>query len=54
MKGYRANGLVIGSSERRAIQKKQPGSHVWILFIECILATNNALHSIVIFKEKSV
>jgi hypothetical protein len=28
MKGYGANGLVVRSSERRTIQKKQPGSRV--------------------------
>jgi hypothetical protein len=28
MEGYRANGLVVESFERRAIQKKQPGSCV--------------------------
>jgi hypothetical protein len=27
IKGYRANGLVVESSERRSIQKKQPGSY---------------------------
>jgi hypothetical protein len=26
MEGYGANGLVVGSSKRRSIQKKQPGS----------------------------
>ena len=26
MEGFRANGLVVGSSKRRSIQKKQPGS----------------------------
>jgi isochorismate hydrolase len=26
MEGHRANGLVVRSSERRSIQKKQPGS----------------------------
>jgi hypothetical protein len=54
MEGYGANGLVVGSSERRAIQKKQPGSRAWTSFIECVSATGNALHPIVIFKGKSV
>jgi 4-hydroxybenzoate polyprenyltransferase len=54
MKGYKANGLVIESSERRAIQKKQPGSRVWTLFIECVSAISKALYLIVIFKGKSV
>jgi 4-hydroxybenzoate polyprenyltransferase len=54
MEGYGANGLVVGSSERRSIQKKQPGSRVWTSFIECISATGNALLPLVIFKGKSV
>jgi hypothetical protein len=54
LKGYRANRLVVGSSERRSIQKKQPGSRAWTLFIECILATSKALFSLIIFKGKSV
>jgi 4-hydroxybenzoate polyprenyltransferase len=54
MKGYGANGLVVRSSEKRFIQKKQPGSRAWTLFIECILATSKALLSLVIFKGKSV
>jgi 4-hydroxybenzoate polyprenyltransferase len=54
MEDYGANGLVVGSSERRAIQKKQPGSRAWTSFIECVSATGNALHPIVIFKGKSV
>jgi 4-hydroxybenzoate polyprenyltransferase len=54
MEGYGANGLVVESSERRSIQKKQPGSCVWTLFIECVLATGKALFSLVIFKGKSV
>ena len=28
MEGFGANGLIVGSSERRSIQKKQPGSYV--------------------------
>jgi 4-hydroxybenzoate polyprenyltransferase len=54
MEGYGANRLVVRSSERRSIQKKQPGSRAWTLFIECILATGKALLSLVIFKGKSV
>jgi 4-hydroxybenzoate polyprenyltransferase len=49
MKDYRANGLVVGSSERRSIQKKQPGSCAWTSFIKCILdfdsLDQNFLHS---------
>ena len=54
MEGFRANGLVVGSSERRSIQKKQPGSRAWTLFIECVSATSKALLPLVIFKGKSV
>jgi Tc5 transposase DNA-binding domain len=54
MEGYGANGLVVGSSERRSIQKKQPGSRAWTSFIECISATGKALLPLVIFKGKSV
>lgn len=54
MEGYGANGLVVGSSNRRSIQKKQPGSRAWTSFIECISATGKALTPLVIFKGKSV
>ena len=54
MKGCEVNGLVVGSSERRSIQKKQPGSRAWTSFIECISATGKALLPLVIFKGKSV
>ena len=54
MEGFGSNGLVIGSSDRRSIQKKQPGSRAWTLFIECISATGRALPPLVIFKRKSV
>jgi 4-hydroxybenzoate polyprenyltransferase len=54
MEGIGANGLVVGSSIRRAIQKKQPGSRAWTSFIECISASGKALPPLVIFKGKSV
>ena len=54
MEGYGANRLVVGSAEKRSIQKKQPGSRAWTLFIECVSATGKALFSLVIFKRKSV
>jgi hypothetical protein len=54
MEGFGANGLVVGSSERRSIQKKQPGSRAWTSFIECVSATGKALTPLVIFKGKSV
>jgi DDE superfamily endonuclease len=54
MEGFGANGLVVGSSERRSIQKKQPSSCAWTSFIECISASRKALQLLVIFKGKSV
>jgi 4-hydroxybenzoate polyprenyltransferase len=54
MEGFGANGLVVGSSTRRSIQKKQPGSRTWTLFIKCISASRKALLPLVIFKGKSV
>lgn len=54
MEGIGANGLVVGSSIRRAIQKKQPSSCAWTSFIECISASGKALLPLVIFKGKSV
>ena len=54
MEGFRVNGLVVGSAERRGIQKKQPGSRAWTSFLECISATSRALTPLVIFKGKIV
>ena len=54
MEGQGLNGLVVGSAQKRFIQKKQPGSRAQTSFIECISATGWALLSLVIFKGKSV
>ena len=54
MEGQGENGLVVGSAEKRFIQKKQPGSRAWTLFIKYILPTGKALYPIVMFKGKSV
>lgn len=54
IEGLGENGLVVGSSERRSIQKKQPGSKAWTSFIECISAAGFALTPLVIFKGKTV
>ena len=54
IEGCEANGLVVRSSKRRSIQKKQPGSRAWTLFIECVSVTGKALFLLVIFKGKSV
>ncbi|OHW91891.1 transposase [Colletotrichum incanum] len=34
LKGKGSNGLVLGSSEVKAIQRKQPGSQAWVSIIE--------------------
>jgi 4-hydroxybenzoate polyprenyltransferase len=54
MEGQGLNGLVVRSTKKRFIQKKQPGSRAWTSFIECISATGQALLPLVIFKGKSV
>jgi 4-hydroxybenzoate polyprenyltransferase len=54
IEGFGANGLVVGSSKRRSIQKKQPSTRAWTSFIKCISATRKALSPLVIFKGKSV
>jgi hypothetical protein len=54
MEGVGDNGVVVGSSESRSVQKKTPGSRAWTSFIECISATGRSLHPLVIFKGKSV
>jgi 4-hydroxybenzoate polyprenyltransferase len=54
MEGQGVNGLVVGSKNRRFIQRKQPGSRAWTSFIECISATGRALDPLVIYKGKSV
>lgn len=37
MEGQGLNGLVVGSVNKRVVQKKQPESRAWTFFIECIL-----------------
>ncbi|EDO04142.1 hypothetical protein SS1G_06625 [Sclerotinia sclerotiorum 1980 UF-70] len=54
MEGQDLNSMVLGSSKRRFIQKKQPGSRTWTSFIECISATGRALLPLVIFKGKTL
>ncbi len=54
LEGQRSNGLVLGSRERRSIQRKHPGSRIWTTFIECISATGSSLSPLVIFKGKTV
>jgi 4-hydroxybenzoate polyprenyltransferase len=54
MEGQGSNGLVLGSKETRAIQRRDPGSRAWTSFIECISATGKRLPPLVIFKGKSV
>ena len=54
MEGLGENGLVVGSSQKRSIQKKTPGARAWTSFIECVSATGVSLPPLVIFKGKSV
>jgi hypothetical protein len=54
MEGEGENRLVVGSTQKRFIQKKQPGRKTWTSFIKCISALGNALKPLVIYKGKSV
>lgn len=54
MEGQGINGLVVGSSQTRAVQRKVHGSRAWTSFLECISATGVALPPAVIFKGKSI
>ena len=54
IQGQGENGLVVGYTGNRFIQKKQPGSHAWVTFFECISALGKALLPLVIFKGKLV
>lgn len=54
MEGKGVNGLVVGTREKKAILKADPGKRAWTSFIECISATGRYLSPLVIFKEKSV
>jgi DDE superfamily endonuclease/Tc5 transposase DNA-binding domain/helix-turn-helix, Psq domain len=54
LEGQGGNGLVVGSRDKRALLKKQPGSKAWISLIECVSATGSHLPPLVIFKGKHV
>jgi 4-hydroxybenzoate polyprenyltransferase len=54
MEGQGSNGLVLGSSEHRALIKKQPGSRNWTTFVECISAKGRSLPPLVIMKGKTI
>ncbi|CCF32189.1 transposase [Colletotrichum higginsianum] len=54
MEGKGTNGLVLGSSETQYIQRKHPGSRVWVSLIECISADGQSLLPLVIYKGKAV
>jgi 4-hydroxybenzoate polyprenyltransferase len=54
MEGQGTNGLVVGSSEIRTIQRKVPSSRAWTSFLKCISAIGVLLLLAVIFKGKSV
>jgi len=54
MEGLGENGLVVGTADHKALQKKQPGGRTWTSFIECISATGRFLPPLVIFRGKTV
>lgn len=54
MEGLGDNGLVIGHTNRRFVQRKQPGSRNWTSFIECVSAAGDNTTPLVIYKGKSV
>ncbi|KAK8869161.1 transposase [Apiospora arundinis] len=54
LEGQGGNGLVVGSSELRSIQQKQPGSRRWTTILECVSALGRAIPPLVIYKGKSV
>jgi len=54
MEGQGTNGLVVGSAQTRAIQRKVPGSRAWTSFLECVSATGVALPLVVVFKGGSL
>jgi len=54
MEGQGVNGLVVGRSGTRAVQRKDPGSRAWTSFIECISALGVVLLPAVIYRGKDV
>lgn len=54
MEGLGSNGLVLGIRGCKPLQKKALGDRGWTTIIECISATGEALHPLVIFKGLSV
>ena len=54
IEGQGINGLVVGSSQTRTLQRKVPGSRAWTSFLECISATGVVLPPAIIFKGKSL
>lgn len=54
MEGQGENSLVVGSAEKRFIQKNQLGSRTWTSIIEFISTKGKALRQLIIFRGKSV
>ncbi|WP_461110078.1 hypothetical protein [Tessaracoccus terricola] len=54
LEGRGSNGLVLGSTEARNLQKKQPGSRAWTTLVECISAIGSAVPPLVIYKGRSI
>ena len=54
MEGQGVNGLVVGRSGTRTVQRKDPGSRAWTSFIECISALGVILPPAVIYRGGDV
>jgi len=54
MEGLKTNSLIIGTSKHKALKKKKAKGCTWTFFIKYILATNQFLPLLMIFKGKSV
>src|SRR5690606_10068265 len=54
LEGQGSNGLVLGSTESRNLQKRQSGSRAWTTLLECVSATGSAIPPLVIYKGRSV
>jgi hypothetical protein len=54
MEGFGINGLVVGSSEKKAVYVRSPQTRTWTSIIECISATGKVLRPAIIFRGKSL
>ena len=54
IKGYGTNDLIVGTSDYKALTKKQHRARTWTFFVKYISATGRHLPLLVIFKGKTV